>query len=331
MHQDAKALPWESPEWQQRVESWIGHELSSESIELRGPINFLHQKAWSALASIPTSAGTVFFKAPAPSLRFEARLTQTLIGLRPESMADLISIHPDEGWMLMRDSGETLRQHIHRTDDLHHWHKILPHYAEMQRDLARNIQELLDTGIADRRLAGFPELYRALLMDTTNLRVGKPAGLSRDEHQRLLELIPSVSEQCQQLANFHLPETLCHEEVHDANVLIREGRYLFVDWSDSCVGHPFFTMLVTIRSTAYRLKLDEFAPEMLRLRDVYLDAWADYGSMDDLRKAFEIAYRLAMINRSLAYQRVLGPLPEPYKLENDAIPGWLQDYLVFMS
>jgi hypothetical protein len=34
-----------------------------------------------------------------------------------------------------------------------------------------------------------------------------------------------------------------------------------------------------------------------------------------------------MIVRALAYHQVLGPLPEQYKVENDAIPGWLQDFL----
>ncbi len=51
------------------------------------------------------------------------------------------------------------------------------------------------------------------------------------------------------------------------------------------------------------------------------------GSHEQLRAAYRIAYRLAMVNWSLSYQRILGPLPERYRIENDAIAGWLQDFL----
>lgn len=325
--ENGESLPWELPGWDGVVEAWILDELAAQAIQVTGPIDFIHKRAWSAFASMATSVGTVYFKAPAPSLHFEAGLTQQLSRIRPDCMAELISVHPEQGWMLMLDSGEMLRQHINSVDDLHHWHHLLPLYAAFQRDLLRHVPQLLETGIDDRRLAIFPQLVEDLLQDRTNLRVDNPPGLSGAEYQRLLDLQPRISEQCIQLMSFNLPETICHEEVHDGNVLVDEGHYRFIDWSDSCVGHPFFTMLVTIRHTAYRLKLDEFAPEMVRLRDIYLDAWTDYGSPADLRSAFAIAYRLAMINRSLSYHQVLGPLPERYKVENDAIPGWLQDYL----
>jgi transcriptional regulator with XRE-family HTH domain len=136
-----------------------------------------------------------------------------------------------------------------------------------------------------------------------------------------------VTPLCEQLARYNIAETLAHEEVHDANVIVGDDRYMFTDWSDSSVAHPFFTMLVTLRSTAYRLKLDEDGPEMRRLRDVYLEPWTVFDSRENLLAAFRIAYRLAMINRSLSYQRVLGPLPQQYKIENHAIPGWLQGFL----
>ncbi|MGH2424775.1 MAG: aminoglycoside phosphotransferase family protein, partial [bacterium] len=105
------------------------------------------------------------------------------------------------------------------------------------------------------------------------------------------------------------------------------GCYTFADWSDSSVTHPFFTMLVTLRSVAHRLQLDENRPELMRLRDVYLESWTSFESPENLRMAFRLAYKLAMVNRALSYHRVLGPLPERYKVENDAIPGWLEDFL----
>jgi hypothetical protein len=181
--------------------------------------------------------------------------------------------------------------------------------------------------LPDRRLATLPRLYEQLLEDTVNLRVGLPKGLTLEEHHLLRNLRPRFAAQCEQLAAHAIPETICHEEVHDGNVVVGAGRYTFADWSDSSVAHPFFTMLVTMRSVAHRLKLHEDGPEMIRLRDIYLESWTAFESPENLRVAFRLAYRLAMVNRSLSYHRILGPLPERYKVENDAIPGWLQDFL----
>lgn len=132
---------------------------------------------------------------------------------------------------------------------------------------------------------------------------------------------------CEQLAGYGLPETIAHEEVHENNVVVRDGRYTFTDWSDSSVAHPFFTMLVTLRAAAHWLKLDEHGSEILRLRDIYLEAWTNFGTRDDLLAAFQIAYRLAMVNRSLSWRTGLDSLPEKDKVEYDGVYGWLQDFL----
>lgn len=326
-HGIEQELPWESAAWGAEIDTWVRTELASQGIQVTGAISFLHKNAWGAFASIPTSAGIVYLKTPAPSLHFEARLTQTLATIRPDCMAPLVSIQPEQGWMLSMDSGEILRHHINRIEDLYHWHRVLPLYATLQRDAVAYLPALLDLGTPDRRLAHFPLLYEELLKDITNLRVDNPPGLSSEEHRQLSELVPAVSAWCQQLASVDLPETICHEDFHDANILLQDGQYRFVDWGESCIGHPFFTILVMIRSTAYRLELEEFSAEMIRLRDIYLEAWSDLKPMHELQEAYETAHKLAMINRSLSYHLHMAPLPEKYKIENDAIPGWLQAFL----
>jgi hypothetical protein len=300
-HEGARDLPWTEPGWKDRIRDWAIRELTDQKISITGPIEFIHMRAWSAFASLPTTYGVFYLKAPAPSLMHEARLTQTLAHLRPDCMAELISIEPSEGWMLSAHSGDMLRNHIKTVDDLHHWDQILPLYAEFQMELADHCEEIMVTGIPDRRLEIFPGLYESLLEDVVNLRVDNPPGLSGEEHRRLLDLRPQVTALCEELAGLQLPETVCHEEVHDGNILINDNRYIFVDWSDSSFGHPFFTMLVTLRHTAYRMELDESAPEISRMRDIYLEPWTRYHPSTKLREAFAIAYRLAMIDRSLSY------------------------------
>jgi hypothetical protein len=327
MPEPAPQLPWEQADWYEHAGAWIQAELEQLGRRLSGPIEWVHTRAWSVFARVPTREGAVYFKAPLPPPGFEAALTQTLARWRPDCMLPVLAVDLDRGWMLSADAGVTLRSLGQTPAQLEHWHKILPLYVEVQIELATRVAEMLALGAPDRRLAQLPQLYAELLEDTENLRVGQSPGMTLEEHRRLIELRPRLAAECEQLAGFGLPATIAHEEVHENNVIVRDGRYVFTDWSDSSVAHPFFTMLVTLRATAHWLKLEEFGPEMMRLRDIYLEAWTSFASRENLRAAFEVAYRLAMVNRSLSWRSGLGSLPEKHKVEYDGVYGWLQDYL----
>ncbi len=73
-----------------------------------------------------------------------------------------------------------------------------------------------------------------------------------------------------------LPPSLQHDDLHDANIFVPYdgvGPYRVFDWGDASVAHPFATLLVTLRVVADRLELADGAPELLRLRDAYLEPW----------------------------------------------------------
>ena len=215
---------------------------------------------------------------------------------------------------------------------IEHWLKLLPLYVELQIGMVDHVPDLLRLGMPDRRLATLPILYTRLMDDTESLLVGQDVGLTPEEYRRLQTLRSRVAAMAEQLAAYGLPNTLTHEEVHDANVLVNDDRYIFTDWSDSSVAHPFFTMLVTLRAAAHRLKLPEHGPELIRLRDAYLEPWTKFDTRGRLLAAFDLAYRLAMVNRALSWHDGLASLPEhhtqPYA---DSVPGWLQDFLIAES
>lgn len=235
------------------------------------------------------------------------------------------------GWLLLADAGATLRSLVHSAGDLWHWERILPRYAEMQIAMAAERDALLALGVLDRRLAILPARYEALLADTAALRIGLAGGLTADEHERLVAFAPAFTACCERLADYGLPETLHHDDFHDGNVFVRDGRYALADWGESCVAPPFSTLLVNQRSIAYRLGFlgeEEHRPETVRLRDAYLEPWSAHGSRHDLLAACALARRLAMVARALTWHHVISPLPEPYRSqEADAVPGWLQEFL----
>ena len=228
----------------------------------------------------------------------------------------------------MADAGPTLRSQIASAADLGHWDNLLPLYAELQIDLVPHAPELLALGALDRRLAVLPGEIERLLDDSPMLCIDEPDGLTSEQIQHLHDLMPHYAAMCAELAAYELPETLHHEDFHDADIFASDGRYVFFDWGESGVAHPFFSLLVTLRSIAYRLELDDDAPELVRLRDAYLEPWTRYTSHDELVRACALATRIAMPARALTWHRVVSALSGEDRRENaDAVPGWLMEFL----
>jgi len=56
---------WHDPDWKRQVHDWIGAEAKHNSILLIGEIKQPHVYHWSTVMRIPSSEGTLFFKATA--------------------------------------------------------------------------------------------------------------------------------------------------------------------------------------------------------------------------------------------------------------------------
>jgi hypothetical protein len=324
-----KDTPAKQNGWQEQASSWIEAQLDRQGIAITGSIERPKVSPWSTVLRVPSTSGDIYFKAAEPALAHEPALSEALWRWHPECMAEILAIDPRRGWMLTPDLGATLRSLVQSPADLFHWERILPLYAEVQIDLAERVDELLKLGILDRRLAELPTKYEQLLDDHDAIRLGLADGISNDEHRRLHQHAHVLRKMCEQLSEYRVPETIHHEDFHDANIFIRDGRYTFSDWGESGISHPFCTLLVTWRVIAWRFELDEDAPEIVRLRDIYLESWSGYESHGNLVKAFKLAYRVGMICRALTWNRIVAGAPEPYRSEHaDAVPGWLQEFLV---
>jgi hypothetical protein len=321
-------LPWDQAGWRDTVDDWITAQLAQRQLTLTGPISLVQQRAWSAVLHVPTAEGSLYFKASAPVLGHEPGLLQALTQWYPEVLPEVLAVEPAQGWLLMRDSGVTLRSLVKSVADLDHWRAILPLYARLQQAMIPHTETLLKLGALDRRLCSLPEQVARLLEESAVLLIDQPDGLTSTEYGRLRTLLPEYAAMCRRLADYGIPETLHHEDFHDANIFVNHGRYTFADWGESAVAHPFFTLLVTLRSITYRFDLASDGPETLALRDVYLVSWTDYGSLAELRVVADLAARVAMPARALTWHRVLAAVPEAQRAADaGAVPGWLQEFL----
>lgn len=291
---EQQLLPWEAAGWFDRVESWVGIELAHRGLEPQGKLELVRMRPWAAVARIATTAGNVWFKEPAPSVAFEPALTVVVSRRMPAFTPEVLVT---EGtWMLTRDAGPQLRAVASRGEPAPSWDELLPLYAELQIELAEDAKELVTLGAPDKRPAMVAAAYAGLVE-----RVGRHNGL---DIKRLQALAPELESLADALA-WPLPATLIHEEFHETNVFVRDGRARLLDWGEAAVSHPFAGLVNTLRDIAFRRRLKPNGREMRRLRSVYLEPWTPFGSPRELSELFDRGYLLGALCRALTWDRVL--------------------------
>jgi hypothetical protein len=319
---------WAQSDWFDEVNAWILDELALLEIIPTGPIEQRHKRPWSTVFYVPTSDGSVFFKASADVLSHEPALTQTLSLLEPRYLPKILAVNVKKGWMLMGDGGGTLREVIKADRDIRHWEKLLPLYAELQIKVASILPDLLALGTPDRRLATLPEQFDNLLRNKELLLIGQPEGLDAAEYQRLQKMPSEIACLSEQLAASAIPESIHHGDLHDANIFLNNDQYVFFDWGDSSISHPFFSLRTVFVSIEISLGLEEGAAVFDEIRDCYLKLWARYEPYENLLNTFELASRLSPIVSALGYFHVMSSLDEPLSSDyKGAIPGLLQEFL----
>jgi len=248
--------------------------------------------------------------------------------LAPGTVLAPLAADPDRRWMILPHGGDQLRDVLARAPDLRHWERILPRYAHLQLAAATHLPELRAAGAFDRRLGRIPELLRDALADpVVRGEAGEP-GLPARHAAQLEAMLPAVAAACGELAEIGIPQSAQHDDFHDGNILVGpDGSHAFIDWGDTQVGHPFGSLLVSLRSAAARFELDERSPEILRLRDAYLEPFAGLAPRSRLLRGVELATWLAMLGRSLAWRAAFDTAGEEERADAaEGVIGWLEEF-----
>jgi hypothetical protein len=277
---------WEDPAWLATAHGWIADRLRELGLTRTGEIEQPHVRVWSTVLRVPTEAGDVWFKANVEELAFEAGLVALLAERRPDVVPPPLAWDDATGWMLMADAGSMLRTVEPEEAWLAGWHDVLPRYAALQLAMTDDVTTLLALGVPDLRLATLPERYQQVLDE-----VGA--------EQRFRDALPQVVDLCDQVASFGIGETVQHDDLHDAQVFGRDGRFQVLDWGDACVSHPFFTLSVTLEGLiSWGLHDVEDSVDIRPLRDLYLRPFAETYD-GDLAAAVEPALRLGWVCRAV--------------------------------
>jgi hypothetical protein len=296
-------VPWNDRVWLMGAHAWVDGALEGLGTELAGKIEQPHVRPWSTVLRVPTRTGDLWFKACGPALAHEPAAIEILARRRPRTLPRLLAVDRVRGWMLQADGGMRLRE----LGEPARWVDVLALYADLQAEAVPVADGLLAAGVPDRRLDRLPELYESLLRSQD--------GTVGDDLRLLVGLGPTVSRLCQELAGAGLPESVQHDDLHSGNVFVWDGGYVFFDWGDACVAHPFFSLHVTMRVLAYELGVDPASSELTRFRDAYLEPWTRVASRAELVRALRPAGVLGGLARAMGWQALIDTLPPDVRHE----------------
>jgi Phosphotransferase enzyme family len=270
------------------AEEWI-----RKHVEPAGAIEMTHDRPWATVMRVPVAGGVKWFKSCEQVQAFEPRLTAELYARWPDRVTEVLAVDETRRWLLLGDAGMAVGE---RGNPPEAWLEALPLYAELQKGETTFALDHVGHGVPDLRMAALPAGYERLL--------ASEVPLANDYVKRLSDYAPRFALLCAALAALGIQESIQHDDLHMRNLYSDGGRLRVVDWGDSSIAHPFFSLVVTFRSLEEFNHLAPDDPWFRRLRDAYLEPW---GS--GLRDTFEIAMRVGCFAHAIAWTRQRQALP----------------------
>jgi hypothetical protein len=305
----AESTPWGEPDWRERALAWAREHAGAPVLGVDEP----RLRSWSITMRLRTSRGAVWFKANPPGTRFEAALGRALSEWVPGQVLTPLAIDAEQGWSLLPDGGTIMSDALDAAPDLTAWEELLRQYAALQRAVAPHVPEMLRIGVPDLRADTLPTWFDELL---ASARV-----ITGAQYATLRSARPQLLDWCGQLAASSVPATLDHSDLHENQVFVADDRrFVFFDWGDASIGHPFTSLLVVFQVVAQRFGVEGLD----RLRDAYLEPWTAEHPVAELRDAVEAAVRLGAIARANSWRQVFREAEQAIEAEHSrAVTNWL--------
>jgi hypothetical protein len=265
--------PWGQAGWFEAASEWIAGELADA--ELPAPIEIAQFRQWgiSAVMRVDCAVGRYWFKAVSEHFRREAGVTAFLHRQAPGSVAPVIGVDAERGWLLLGDLGTRPGD-----PDARDLREPFEHLIALQQRLAGRADELLGAGCEPRPLASVPRDFARVLDDPVVRE-----WLDVPDH-RVRRLIEWLDDAVHRIDALELPDLLVHGDFHPGNVAHSDGRRVIFDWSDAAISKPF----VDVVTWASWMSDDPAGQDALWL--TFAELWSDVMAVDAclaMRSTFE--------------------------------------------
>jgi len=281
--------------------TWAQEFLERTGYSLEGEPQLIHDLPWSKVFCFHTAYGQIYLKIPAEVFAHESVLFNFLSKEGILHIPKIISYNPSLKCFLMKDAGNPLRENLKKNFDLLLTSHTLRTYANIQVICIDYVDQLLNVGVNDWRLAKLPSLYNTFI---TNHTLFESEGLNYDEIKQLENLSGTFQILCERLSALGIPETLEQGDFHDNNILVRDQEVTISDFGDASISHPFFSIISFLDSLQRNHSFNKQDPNYIILRNCYLQKWGRFADIDNILKAFDITCQLRPFMFALSFSRI---------------------------
>ncbi len=289
---------WFSESWLPEVEAWLDQRLGASGRRRTGALEPLKVWSLSAVLRVPTDDGVLIFKAACDWFRAEPRITEVLAGLWPDRIPALVAVEAERGWQLMEplagvpDEGDPPPELAEPTAVA---------MAGLQVAALAHLDDLARAGLPDRGLDATLAGLRQVAEHSVELDLLDP-----DERARVTATLPRVAERITALADWGVPETLVHGDLHLGNVAAHGQALVIFDWTDACLAHPLVDR-ATLLPTAHA--------ERPGLGAAYCDVWRPLVDLPPPEQVEHEARVLERAFQAITYERIQAALEEASRWE----------------
>jgi hypothetical protein len=248
----------------------------------------------STVVRLTTADDELFFKAdhilPPPEASILVRLALS----RPSRVPPIVAVDEVRGWSLTRDVGPTDPTCLD-DEPTSAWCAVVGQFADVQRNTGLDDKEWVALGCRDFRGGRLFEAFEAMIHHAA-------PELEPADRVALLTLLPRIREACDDLAMDGIPSTLVHQDLVPENLVWNGTEAVFLDWSDTVVGHPFFgldRLLDSCWSDPERKSA---------VIEAYLAEFADVAPLERLQASSKRVMWLRVLYEDLRWQHELEAL-----------------------
>lgn len=315
------SVPWFNKDWSKKIKPQIISILTNQGFKSIISITQYYVSAISCILKIETEKGFIFCKSVLPPIfKNEPKITQALTSYLPDYFPEIVFTDNKQGLILTKDFGKDI---LSENKDFDNWLKTVKSYAKLQIEMIKNKDQLLNEGMFNRSLDSIGQQLKDMLKMSDKIFLDQENSITSEELNKLTDNFEKVENLIKELQFYNIPETIEHGDLHAGNIAIKDNRIIFYDWSDCAISHPFISMRVFFwnffdKDGKIKEKLDYF-PDISNsynlLVDSYLNEWSEYGSKEDLKKAFEISQKVSYIAFVIQYIALVDSMEEHTKTQ----------------
>ncbi len=282
------------------LRAWYLPILESRDVRETG-IQQWNADPWFSLIRIsvaplnPTASNSpaaFWFKAVGEPNTRELPVTRALSLECPLMFPEVIATNPRwNGWLMEEVRGHELDEET----DSQSWIETARDLATIQMTFADREAALLEYGCRDWRMPRVLDSLGPFFEDMEDVMQRQPSAppdiLGRKELQGLRGRCEDL---CHQIAMLNVPSSIAHGDFSPHNVLVSQGRRVFIDWAEAYVTFPFISWEYYWNRTVK--DHPDYAGWHSRMLNAYAyDRWASILGDQRVREALRLSPAAAVL------------------------------------